>query len=138
MTFETLTDAHWQRALRMARSETNTIAEEIHMKLHPDNPTPGLEVRNAVHYTKNEPVGQPAYYTVMSPEGRTVIGTIEQEVDGFYYFFPAKIDNFWPSGLMHDIARKLDALNEAWHIRLMQEFDNLAATEFTPTNLPKK
>lgn len=107
------------------------------MKLNPENPTPGLDNKRAIHYTKNEPIGRTPYYAAIMPNGG-MLGTIEQEVDGFYYFFPQLRGGFWDAWILHDIARKLDALNEAWHIRLHQEFEKLSATEYTPTNPPTK
>lgn len=41
-TFHTITDADWEKSLRRARSETNSIMEKLQMKLKPKNPTPGI------------------------------------------------------------------------------------------------
>jgi hypothetical protein len=50
--------------------------------------------------------------------GKVKMGFIMQEVDGFYYYYPPCKQGFFPSGVLMDIARKLEALNEAWNIRL--------------------
>jgi hypothetical protein len=111
------------------------------MKLHPQNPTPGIESKPVVTYTKNEPHNQPAYYGCFF--GSSLIGTIDQEVDGYYYFYPALRGGFWASHLLHDVAHKLDALNEAWNQRIEQELNKLPpphspCTEWTPKTLPTK
>lgn len=87
------------------------------MKLRPQNQTPGLEPKEVIHYTKNEPAGQPAYYTCVYGNG-VVLGSIEMDVDGFYVFFPKLRGGFWDASVLHDIVRKLDALNAAWEIKL--------------------
>lgn len=66
-----------------------------------------------IHYTKNEPHAQPPYYTVMV--GKVCAGTLEQEVDGYYYLIP-KFDNSGAiaSWILKDLYMKIEALNQAW------------------------
>jgi hypothetical protein len=90
------------------------------MKLHPNNPTPGVEpVRDVLTYTKNEPHNQPAYYAIFSES--VLLGTLEQEVDGFYYYFPTLRVGCYSAWILKDIAHKLEALNEAWNQRISVE-----------------
>lgn len=92
---------------------------------------------NQLHYTKNEPFKRAAYYSALMENG-TVIGSLEQEVDGYYYFYPSKI---WANGgcvpgwILNDLSRKLGALNEAWDQHLHSALE--ACTEYTPNHLPK-
>lgn len=74
-----------------------------------------------IHYTKNEPVGEPAYYTCMI--GRACIGTLGQEVDGYYYWIPRSIPEggVIASWVLKDLYMKLEALNEAWDQKIGEE-----------------
>jgi hypothetical protein len=50
------------------------------------------------------------------------IGYIHQEVDGFYYFYPAyKPGGRWEAAHLKEIYLKLEALNYAWANRLKEE-----------------
>lgn len=96
------------------------------MKLHPQNPTPGTDnpttPKAGVTYIKvSTKPGQPSIYSCLAPNG-VLLGSFEQEVDGFYYFFPVLRGGFWEAYILHDIARKLDALNEAWSQKLDEYF----------------
>lgn len=46
--FRVITDEDWARSLKRARQQTNTIANQIRMKLHPQNETPGNHVPAAL------------------------------------------------------------------------------------------
>lgn len=53
--------------------------------------------------------------------GTQSIGYIGQEVDGFYYFFPAyKPGSYWPALYLKEVYMKLEALNEAWTQKLKE------------------
>lgn len=119
--FQTLTDRQWGEFLRIAREQRNAISDKIKMKLHPANPTPGFERKDAMlTYTKNEPINHTAYYAVLHE--KKYLGLLEQEVDGFYYFTPDRTNaGFWPSWILKDIAFKLEAINEAWNQTLDRE-----------------
>lgn len=113
----------------MARASTNSVSEQIKMKLKPTNPTPGLEHKDMLIYTKNEPHGRPAYYAVLTDQ-KVHIGDLDQELDGYYYFTPINRGGFWAGWILKDIAFKLEALNEAWNQRV--------AIELSKPPTPKK
>lgn len=46
--FWVITDEDWARSFKWARQQTNTIADQIKMKLHPQNETPGTHVPAAL------------------------------------------------------------------------------------------
>lgn len=80
--------------------------------------------KTMITYTKNEPVGQPAYYACFY--GDTMLGTLEMCCDGFYYFEPVKKGGFWESALLKDLAFKLEALNESWKKRIDEELAKIS------------
>lgn len=108
---DTISGDDWKRSLASSRSQLNMVLAQIRVK------GPKL----MIHYTKNEPIGQPAYYTCVFADSKVMLGTIEMEVDGFYYFYPKPIGGFWAAHTLKDIANKLDALNEAWTQRILAE-----------------
>ncbi len=84
-----------------------------------------------IEYHPNTPKeGQPITYACIYENGN-VIGHLEQEVDGYYYFWPIYKGGFWASETMADIAHKLDALNEAWDQKLQKALGDKPAPTFT-------
>jgi hypothetical protein len=141
--YETLTGAIWKRRLRVARAEVNIVSQQIKMKLNPQNPTPEKGPNPMVTYTKNEPHGKPAYYTCLIENGG-FIGVIDQEADGFYRFHPVYTGSGWDGAILKDLAKKLEALNEAWNLKLngtireLEDSHKSPCTSWTPKNPPKK
>lgn len=162
--FRTITDDDWRRALKTARSIRNDISDQINlakMKLHPANPTPGkVDAQEPMNPVTNREILDAmaaVLNAIQSSDGATIydciypnsvkLGEMMMEVDGYYYFWPdLSRGGFWPSHILHDIARKLDALNEAWDQRLNEELAKLkepaigdfdSCQEFTPPTPPK-
>lgn len=118
--FETITDAHWARALPMARAFTNSISTQIRMKLHPINRTPGYEPKPTQRMITFEPFTSvrgkdPNKSEVQCfkciKEDKTV-GYMLPEPDGIFNFYPNHLVGLnWNSSLMKEVAFKLDALN---------------------------
>ncbi len=132
--FQTLTDARWEKFLKIAREQKNSVSAQIAMKLRPANPTPGLDKPTfMLTYTKNESHKQPAYYAVFS--GPFCLGDLYQEVDGFYYFEPKGKTGCWPSWILKDIAFKLEALNEAWSQKLEIELSRAPMPKKVSVNI---
>lgn len=84
-----------------------------------------------ITYTKNEPVNRSPYYTCLI--GRKVIGTLEQEVDGFYYFYMKQYTpGFWDGKVLKDLAMKLEALNQARNNHIYEYFESQKLIPQTP------
>lgn len=124
MEFKTISPRDFTEAIRRFKSETNSVSDQIKMKLKPQNPTPGFEPKERLmlRYTENKPAGQPAYYTAWC--GQFCAGTLDQAEDGFYYFNPNPAfgsSGFIASWILLDLGRKLEALNEAWNQKIEKE-----------------
>jgi len=49
------------------------------------------------------------------------VGTVEREVDGFFYFWPEDRAGFWAEHLLRGIADKLAELNKPWAETITRE-----------------
>lgn len=55
-------------------------------------------------------------YEVRVGTGRDVIGMIDRDVDGLFYWFPNKsCDGSWQSWVLRQLAEKIEALNIPVH-----------------------
>jgi hypothetical protein len=118
--FETITNAHWARALPMARAFTNSVSAQIKMKLHPYNRTPGYEPKPTPHMIKFEPLvstkGIPpntktSQFFACKVDDKT-LGYLHPQDDGLYNFYPNHLVGMnWGSSILKEIAFKMDALN---------------------------
>lgn len=103
----TITAEDWRRLF--SRKVTNDVSRQIFMKLKPENPTPGFPA-NTQMVTYNK-LRDNEYACIFKNRN---VGHIHEEVDGKFYFHP--LTNFMqyiPSGVMMDIARKMEALGQA-------------------------
>ncbi len=81
-----------------------------------------------ITFTKNEPHKHPPYYACMV--GLKCIGMMEQEVDGFYYFFPSPYTGgFWQQEILQDLSDKLKELNASWLLMLEKALSQESATD---------
>lgn len=99
-------------ALQESRKLTNEVAKEIRMKLHPQNKTPGFDPKpvQMLIYRKHQLQNGGALYDCYM--GFAKIGTIAQEADGFYYFWPEHNEGMWSEAVFRDLAFKLESLNQ--------------------------
>jgi hypothetical protein len=105
--FEILTDAIWARELKRARGVKNYLSEQIKMRLHPENETPGYEpIKPMIEFTRNHYFKE-AVYTCK--KNNYYVGEIEPDA-GVYRFFPAA-DQSIDSDTLKEICMKLESLN---------------------------
>jgi hypothetical protein len=55
--------------------------------------------------------------------GQTLVGTLEPDVDGFYYFWPSdqSLTGCWAEHLLREVADKLRELNKDWSQMVRKE-----------------
>lgn len=72
-----------------------------------------------INFTKKDT--NPASYEVVTWNGK-VLGQLEMDVDGYYYFWPQKdIQGFWQSVILRSIADELDKINKDWNERVFRD-----------------
>jgi len=64
---------------------------------------------------------------IFVPNGKD-IGSVYQEVDGYYVFWPDGV-GFWESHMLREIADLLDAMNEPWDTEVRNYFEQMKENE---------
>lgn len=118
--FDVITDAAWGKSLRRSRAYTNSVSDQIKMKLHPCNPTPGFLPKQPIHMIKFDPMTstkgvKPNVKTTQffaCRVGDKTLGYLHPDHTGIYNFFPNHIFGMnWTASVLKEIAFKMDALN---------------------------
>ncbi len=112
--FKVITDDDWEVSLKRARGLTNSISEQIHMKLHPCNPTPGIETKTSM-ITFNQ---VPLLNVIVCRCGGTCIGTIDKFLDEWRFVPNIEVLS---SIQLKEIVFKLETLNEPHQQQLLKE-----------------
>jgi hypothetical protein len=79
-----------------------------------------------IHYTENKPVGRPAYYSAF--HNKAFLGTLDQEVDGYYYWNPGESEGAIAAHILRDLYMKLDHLNMAWDSKVAEGLRGIPAS----------
>lgn len=63
-------------------------------------------------------------YSVLTETTNKLIGLLEMDIDGFYYFSAAGRSGYWSSNLLKQITSKLDELNKPLEENIKKFFEN--------------
>lgn len=61
-------------------------------------------------------------YSVLTETTNKLLGLLEMDIDGFYYFSAAGRNGYWSSHLLKQITNKLDELNKPLEEKIKKFF----------------
>lgn len=68
-------------------------------------------------------------YDVLWSENEVNLGTFEQDVDGYFYYWPKEKPGSWASYSLRLIADELDKINKEWDEEIKKYFDEQNKSE---------